>query len=337
MASGRIKGITIRIDGDATPLTTALKTVDRALNQTKNNLRDLNRALKLDPGNTELLKDRQQELARAIDSTEDKLNKEKEAYQELQNADRTPENTEKMRQLKTQIDLDTAALTELKKEAADAASVLGTQMQVAGQKLQEVGDKIQDVGKKISGVGRTMTTYVTTPIVTAFAGSLKAAIDWESSFTGVMKTVDETATTTYDDLRREINEIAKTTASSQNEIAGVMEIGGQLGVIADDLPEFTRVMVMLGDTTNMVADEAASNIARFMNITNTSISDSDKLGSVIVDLGIVPGHVVLADHVGQRADLTVAQHLGGGGVHQGDGVGAHRIGQIGGKVGFLDG
>ena len=100
-----------------------------------------------------------------------------------------------------------------------------------------------------------------------------------------MKTVDETATTTYDDLKKAINEIAKTTASSQNEVAAVMEIGGQLGVIADDLPEFAKTMIMLGDTTNLSAEEAASSIAKFSNITHTSIADSGKLGSVIVDLG----------------------------------------------------
>lgn len=285
MASGRIKGITIRIDGDASPLTTALKSVDRALSQTKKNINDLNRALKLDPGNTELLKDRQQELAHAISETEDKLDKEKQAYKELQAADKTSENVEKMRQLKTQIDLDTAALAELKNEAKEASSVLGTQMQVAGQKLQEVGGKIQDVGRKISGIGQTMTTHVTMPIAAAFAGSIKAAIDWESAFTGVMKTVDETATTTYDDLKVAINEIAETTASSQEEIAAVMEIGGQLGVVADDLPEFTRTMIMLGDTTNLTADEAATALARFVNITGESFDSVDNLGAVIVDLG----------------------------------------------------
>lgn len=283
--AGRIQGITIRIDGDATPLTTALKSVDAALKKTNTNLRDLNKALKLDPGNTELLKDRQQELARAIQQTEERLDKEKAAYQELQAADKTPENVEKMRQLKTQIDLDTAALSQLKTEAAEAASVLGTQMQVAGQKLQEVGGKIKDIGSKISGVGQTMTTHVTMPIAAAFAGSIKAAVAWESAFTGVMKTVDETANTTYDDLKKAINEIAETTASSQNEVAAVMEIGGQLGVIADDLPEFAKTMIMLGDTTNLSAEEAATALARFVNITGESYDSVDNLGAVIVDLG----------------------------------------------------
>ena len=283
--AARIKGITIEINGDSTKLTKALADVDHALHTTQSNLRDLNRALKLDPGNSALLKDKQVELANAIDATKEKLEKEKEALEQMKNTQGFDANSEAARNLQTQIDLDTAALKELEAQARQSASVLGTQMQVAGQKIQEVGEKIKSVGDKLAGVGQTMTTYVTGPIVGAFGASAKAAIDWESAFTGVMKTVDETANTTYDDLKKSINEIAKTTASSQNEIAATMEIAGQLGVSADDITEFTKVMVMLGDTTNLSSEEAASSIAKFANVTGMSLNDVDKLGSAIVDLG----------------------------------------------------
>ena len=285
MASGRIRGITIEIGGDTTKLTQALSKVDSALGKTKKNLSDLDRALKLDPGNTALLKDKQTELAHAISDTKSKIEQEQEAYKQLSQADKTPENVEKMRQLKTQIDLDTSALKELKKEADESASVLGTKFQLAGEKMQEVGDKIKSVGDKISGLGQQMTTKVTAPIVAAFGGSVKAAVDWESAFTGVMKTVDETSTTTYDDLKAGINDLAKVTAASQNDIAGTMEIAGQLGVSADDILEFTEVMIKLGDTTNLSSEEAASSIAKFANVTNMSLTDVDSLGAAIVDLG----------------------------------------------------
>lgn len=285
MAVGRIKGITIEIGGDTTKLVKALSNVDNAISKTQTNLRDINKALKLDPSNTALLKDRQEELAKAIGETKNKLDIEKEAYEQLSQADQTPENVEKMRQLKTQIDLDTAALKDLESQAKQAASVLGTQMQVAGDKIKEVGEKIKGVGDKITGLGETMTTKVTAPILAAFGASAKAAIDWESAFTGVMKTVDETANTTYDDLKEGINEIAKVTASSQNDIAATMEIAGQLGVSADNILEFTETMIKLGDTTNLSSEEAASAIAKFANVTGMSLTDVDALGAAIVDLG----------------------------------------------------
>lgn len=310
MAAGRIKGITIEIGGDTTKLTKALASVDNAISKTQKNLNDINKALKFDPGNTALLKDKQVELANAIDETKKKLDTEKQALEQMKNTEGFDANSQAARNLQTQIDLDTAALKELEAQARQSSSVLGTQMQVAGQKIQEVGDKIKGVGDKIAGLGRDMTTYVTTPILTAFGASAKAAIDWESAFTGVMKTVDETANTTYDDLKKSINEIAKTTASSQNEIAGTMEIAGQLGVSADEITDFTRAVVMLKDTTNLTLDEGASAIAKFANVTNMSLSDVDKFGSAIVDLG--------NNYATTEADiLSMATRLAGAGTQIG--------------------
>lgn len=295
MAAGRIKGITIEIGGDTTKLVKALSAVDNAISRTQQNLRDINKALKFDPSNTTLLKDKQQELGKQVEATQKRIEEEKKALEQLNekldqpfdldHAEEFQKNAKAAEDLKLQIDLDTAALKQLEEQARQSSSVLGTQMQVAGQKIQEVGQKIQEVGDRISGFGQSMATYVTTPIVTAFGGSVKAAMDWESAFTGVMKTVDETSTTTYEDLKKNINEIAKTTASSQNEIAAVMEIAGQLGVSADSITGFTRTMVELGDTTNLTAEEAASSIAKFANVTKMSLDDTDKLGSSLVDLG----------------------------------------------------
>lgn len=295
MAAGRIKGITIEIGGDSTKLVKALSNVDNAISKTQTNLRDINKALKLDPGNVELIKDKQLELAKQVDSTKERIEKEEQALAELNqkldepwdvdHADEFQKNAKAAEELKLQIDLDKAALKDLESQARETSSVFGQQMQIAGDKIKAVGDKIKEVGDKISDMGNTLTQKVTTPIVTAFGASVKSAIDWESAFTGVMKTVDETSTTTYDDLKKNINEIAKTTAASQNEIAGVMEIAGQLGVGADSITGFTKTMVELGDTTNLTAEEAASSIAKFANVTKMSLDDTDRLGSSLVDLG----------------------------------------------------
>ncbi len=62
MGTKRIKGITIELNGDATGLDKALKGLDKQLNQTESSLKDVNRLLKLDPGNTELLRQKQELL-----------------------------------------------------------------------------------------------------------------------------------------------------------------------------------------------------------------------------------------------------------------------------------
>lgn len=283
--NSRIRGITIEIGATTTPLTKALAGVDSALATTQRNIRDLDNALKLDPGNVDLIKDKQKELASEIESTEKKLETEKEALRQLEQTQGFDKNSQQARNLKTQIDLDTAALKDLKKEAQDTSSTFGLKMEAMGNKVKAVGDKISEVGDKISKLGTDLTTKVTVPIVTAFGGAVKSAVDWESAFAGVKKTVEGTDEE-YAQLADAIKQMATETASSKEDIAGVMEVSGQLGVTGvDGLTAFTKTMVMLGDTTNLSSEEAATSLARFMNITGESYTDADKLGSAIVDLG----------------------------------------------------
>ena len=103
MASGRIKGITIEIDGNTTPLQRALAGVDKSLKTTQSSLRDVNKLLKLDPGNVDLLKQKQEYLGRAIADVKEKLRLEKEAYEQLKNADPSDENAEKQKALEREI------------------------------------------------------------------------------------------------------------------------------------------------------------------------------------------------------------------------------------------
>lgn len=193
MAAGRIKGITIEIGGDTTKLVSALAKVDNAISKTQTNLRDINKALKLDPTNTALLKDKQVELSKAIEDTKRKLDTEKQAYEQLSHADKTPKNVEKMRQLKTQIDLDTAALKQLEEQARQSASVLGTQMQVAGEKIKEVGDKVKSVGDKIANFGQKLTTTVTLPIVAAGTKAAQSFYEVDKTMTLTNQTMGSTA------------------------------------------------------------------------------------------------------------------------------------------------
>ena len=108
MASSRIKGITIEIDGDTTGLQKALSGVDRSLKNTNQSLRDVNKLLKLDPGNIELLRQKQQYLASAIGDVQEKLKIEKEALEQLKNADPSEENAEKQKKLEREI-IETSA------------------------------------------------------------------------------------------------------------------------------------------------------------------------------------------------------------------------------------
>lgn len=175
-----------------------------------------------------------------------------------------------------------------KQAVADAQTELNklnAEMDNTPTKMESIGNAMQSAGDKIAGVGSTLTTHVTAPLVGLGALSLKEFGDWESAFTGVMKTVDETATTSYADIEEAIKKMATETASSKEEIAGVAEVAGQLGVGADDIEKFTKTMVMLGDSTNLSSDQAATSLARILNITGESTDNIDRLGASVVALG----------------------------------------------------
>lgn len=175
------------------------------------------------------------------------------------------------------------ATTELNKMEGELKD-LPSQVELLGDKFQAAGDKIKDIGGKIESVGHALSP-ISTAAAGVLGGSAKAAIDFESAFTGVQKTVNATDEE-FAQLSDWIKEASTQMASSKTDIAGVMEIAGQLGVSGvTDLEEFTKTMVMLGDTTNLSSEEASSALAKFMNITGESTTDADKIGSAIVDLG----------------------------------------------------
>ncbi|GAB2613535.1 phage tail tape measure protein [Pseudactinotalea suaedae] len=111
-----------------------------------------------------------------------------------------------------------------------------------------------------------------------------AAIDWESAWAGVRKTTDGSSEQ-MSALEGELRQLARTLPSTHTEIAAVAEAAGQLGVKREDVAEFTRVMIDLGETTDLSADQAATSIAQLMNIMGTAGDDVDELGATIVALG----------------------------------------------------
>ena len=117
-----------------------------------------------------------------------------------------------------------------------------------------------------------------------FDECVQASMDFESSITGVAKTTDLTDEELAD-MSDAIKAMSTEIPASTTEIAAVAEAAGQLGIQKDALLDFTRVMTMLGTATNMTAEDAATALARFANITGMSADNYDRLGAVIVDLG----------------------------------------------------
>ena len=231
--------------------------------------------LKIDPKNTELLNQKQTVLKETIAETSEKLKQLKEAQERYIETGKDL-NTPEYRNLQREIINTENKLKDAKTEMFNFGSVVAQQIALAGEKVETFGSKIENIGKKIAPVSAIAAT--------ALVGITKAGMDFETAWTGVTKTVDgtdeELAT-----VRQEILNLSKTTGTASEEIAGVAEAAGQLGVGVKDVSAFTETMVRLGDSTNLSADEAATAIAQFYNIMGQDLSTVDRFGSSLVALG----------------------------------------------------
>ena len=177
---------------------------------------------------------------------------------------------------KRQIGESGKALDTLAKAAGGAEKVSQTTLGRMAQSAQLQRDQWQAAGTALTAFG--------TVTVGALGVASKAAIDWESAWAGVTKTVDGSATELAG-LEEGLRGMARELPAAHGEIASVAEAAGQLGIQTPAIEGFTRTMIDLGETTNLTADQAATSLARFANIMGTSQDDFSRLGSALVELG----------------------------------------------------
>ena len=187
----------------------------------------------------------------------------------------------------------------------------------AGESLTAISKKCETISKAMTKAGKRLTTHVTAPITALGTAAVKASVDYEYAFADVRKTVDATEEE-YDRLSQSVKQMSTEVAASAEDIAEVMSIAGQLGIENEHLAEFTRTMIDLGNSTNLVAADAASEAARFANIMGMSQGQFQNLGSALVDLGnnyatteseILAMSMRLAG-AGKQVGLSEAQILG---------------------------
>ena len=153
------------------------------------------------------------------------------------------------------------------------------------ESAESFGDRTTQAVDAVSGALTAIgVASILREIQEGFEECTQASMDFESAITGVAKTTD-LSETELADMRDAIMDMSTRIPATTEEIAGVAEAAGQLGIQKDALLDFTETMTMLGTATNMTAEDAATALARFANITGMSADNYGRLGSVIVDLG----------------------------------------------------
>lgn len=253
MASTKVRGITIELGADTSGITKALKGVNSEIGATQKQLKDVDRLLKLDPGNTDLLAQKQRLLKDAVGETKDKLETLKAAQEEVgKTLEETGKGQEQYDALTREIVSCEHELENLEKKANES--------NVALQKIAATGEKMKDMGGKISAAGEKMMP-LTVGIAGVGAAVVKTTADFDSAMSKVAA-VSGAAGDEFDALRAKAREMGETTKFTAADAAEAMNYMAMAGWKTEDmLSGINGIMSLaaasgeeLGTTSDIVTD-----------------------------------------------------------------------------------
>ena len=272
--ANRIKGITVEIGGDTTKLQTALQGVNKEIKNTQAQLKDVEKLLKLDPGNTELLAQKHKLLGQAVEETKNKLQTLKTAQEQANEALKNGTiSQEQYDALQREIVETEQELKRLEEQANQSATAL--------QKISATGEKLQTVGSNIESAGKNLLP-VTGAVTALGTAAVKTAADFDTAMSQVAAVSGATGSD-LDALRDKAREMGAKTKFSASEAAEAM-----------------NYMAMAGwKTTDMLGG-----IEGIMNLAAASGEDLATTSDIVTDALTAFG--LSADDSGHFADVLAA-------------------------------
>lgn len=304
MAS-RIQGITVEIGGDTTKLQTALKGVNGQIKSTQSQLKDVEKLLKLDPGNTELIAQKHKLFGEAVSETKEKLASLKTAAEQANTALANGEiSQEQYDALQREIIETEQDLKKLETQANQSATAV-QKIAASGEKLKTVGDNISSAGQKLLPVTAGVTGLGTAAVSTA--ANFESAMSQVQATMGItkdsMSTVDGQSVNTMDTLNELAKKMGSETAFSAKECAEALNYLALAGYdtqqMCDTLPTVLNLAaagdIDLASASDMVTDAMSAlgmgvdeagtmvdQMAKTASTTNTSVA---QLGEGILTIG----------------------------------------------------
>lgn len=286
--SKRIKGITIELDGETRGLDKALSDVNKKSNSVAKELRDVERLLKFNPGNTELVAQKQKLLGDQVETTKDKLNRLKDAEAEVQRQFENGEiGEEQYRAFQREITETESKLSHFENQLEQSQ----TKLERFGEKMGDAGDKLKNAGEGMKKTGKTMSTHVTAPLAGMAAIMLKTGMDFESS----MSNVQAISGATGDDLQaledkaRELGSSTSKSASEAADALGYMALAGW---------DTTQMMDGLEPVLRL-SEAGGIDLARASDLVTDSMS---ALGLEVSDL---PGYLDKVAKASQKSNTDI--------------------------------
>ena len=257
-----------------------------------------------------ILRQQVQQLRDAVKSAEEQL----KAAQASGDPQKIQQAKDKLTELNTTLNNTEAQLRDTTRELNLQSSAWTR----AGAALTNFSTKARAVSSTMVSTGRTMMRWITTPLMGIATASVNAEIQFEKTFATVRKTVRGTEED-YARLEAASKKMSTQLAAGTDEINTVMSTAGQLGIATENIEAFTKTMIDLGNsTTDLDANTAATEIAKFINIMGTSQKDIDRLGASLAYVGNryatteapIMEMVMRIAGAGKQVGMTEAQVIG---------------------------
>lgn len=314
MAKGRIKGITIELNGDATGLEKSLGGVDKSLSETQKNLNDVNRLLKLDPKNVELLTQKQKLLSGSVQDTSKRLETLKQASEQ---AAKTASNYDAWKSaydpIQSEIDQTKEKLKELrnaKKEAEDTGETNTDSYQKLQAEITETNKKLRDLKKEAQAVNDEFGSPIS---ASQYDALQREIIETEQKFNALQDEADDTNKAlkniksrslkdivgSADDAKESLDDASESARhfgdvlSAELVVSGIESIASKVSEITEATKEYDRIMASLEVSSQKAgysAEDTAASYEKLYGIladdqtTATTLSNLQQLGLSQSDL-----------------------------------------------------
>lgn len=287
--AGSIKGIIVEIGGDTSGLQKALSKVNSVSSSLSKELRGINSLLKLDPKNTEMLKQKQDVLNASISTTQEKLKQLQSIKNEADKmmSEGTKINEENYRSLQREILKTQNKLSDLKNEASN--------WNKAGKVIQEWGKDLQDVGSKIDNLGNKLTTRLTLPIAGLATAGIKYNADIEK-YTKSFKTFLGSA----EKASKAVENIKKDSSKTPFDVTSLVQANQMLISAGENAGDAREIILALGDAVtatgggNAELTRMAANLQQVKNTGEATALDIKQFAYAGIDI-----YGLLADYTGK--------------------------------------
>lgn len=188
--------------------------------------------------------------------------------------------------LKIVIEADSSSVTKGFAAASLATNGFAATMENAFSRVKSAGSELTQFWSGLSTGTKALVGFGAGAalIGTALATTIRPAIEFESAFAGVRKTVDASPAG-LEKIRTGLIDLSRQMPTSAKDLAVIAENAGQLGVAAPQILKFTEVVAQLGETTDLSFDAASTELARFLNITGGGAAKIEPVSNALVALG----------------------------------------------------